>query len=414
MTPNQFAGMTVRILSGTGAGQERVIASHDGTTFNLATDWDVTPDSSSRFVVVESTWRPGAVSRTSPARFTVPNREGAIIHIVGRAGNAHGRELGYELSPMTRWRIGGASGPAQDADVPPAPTFSLLPTGKGTVEVTGIGFPSFENVRTVQAGTITIHYWNELSGPTAFSLSSPLSEEEEALLLNQAGTAQPGDLLQIDEEIIEVLYSTAGSDRYQVRRGAYDTTPATHGSSTPVYHLLRKTYAMTFSRDFFGSPASGAYAHSLYLPHARIVAADFYVTNAKGNSQTSKVNFTGVQGRGLRTLAGGQVTLQVEGSLAIQTSATPPLFTESGYTINDIFAVVQEAPSGGAVEVRLRVNGQEFCRLTIQDGNTMSNVRYGFDLPAIQGMSKIDLDVLDVPIGPNTKPGRDLTVTIRL
>jgi hypothetical protein len=414
LTPNQFAGMAVRILSGKGAGQERIVASHDVNTFNVATDWDVTPDSSSRFVVVESTWRPGAVSRTSPSRFTVPNREGAIVHVIGRAGNAHGRELGYDVSPMTRWRIGGAAGPGRDADVPPQPTFSLFPTGKGTIEVTGIGFTSLENVRTVQAGTITIHYWDELSGPTSYSLSTRLNADEEVLSLEPAGVAQPGDLLQIDREIVEVVSSASGGLVYQVRRGTYDTTPVAHEASAPVYHLLRKTYAMTFSRDFFGSPASGTYAYSILLPNSRIAAADFYVTNTRGSSQTSKLNFTGVEGRGLRTLSGGQVTLQVEGNLAIQSSATPAFVAEAGYSVGDIFAVVQEAPRGGSIDLRLRVNGEEFCRLTIPDGGTMSNVRYGFDLPPIQSMSTIDLDVLSVPVGTYTRPGRDLTVTIRL
>ena len=42
--------------------------------------------------------------------FRVPNRENAVVHISGRAANVHDRECSYELSPLTRWTIGGAAG----------------------------------------------------------------------------------------------------------------------------------------------------------------------------------------------------------------------------------------------------------------------------------------------------------------
>lgn len=411
---NEFAGMIAKIISGRGAGQERVIASHDNDTFQVVGDWSELPDVTSRFVVVEAAWRPGATSVTSPAQFVALNRHGATIHVTGRAGNAHGREVGYEISPLTRWRIGGGSGGTRDADVPPAPTFGLVATGQGTIEVTGLAFPVFENTRTIQAGTLTLHFWDELAGSTAYHLPGTLDMTGEWVTLNRPGTARPGDLIQMSNEVMEVREVTLDGLNYQVLRGAYDTLPRTHVPGAPIYHMARKNYVMAFGRDFFGSPASGTYAYMVFLPDSRIAAADLYMTNSRGNSQTTKLNFTGTIDDGLRTLAGGQITLQVEGNLAIQTSACPPFAVESPHSVRDVFAILREAPLGAPVDLRLRVNDDEYCRLTIPTGSTMSNVVDGFELSPLQTMARISLDVLSVGAGVDTAPGRDLTVTIRL
>ena len=81
--------------------------------------------------------------------FRVPNRENAMVHISGRSANVHDRECSYELSPLTRWTIGGA---AADKDVPPPPIFGLNSPGQGRCEVSGIGFTNLENTRTISAG----------------------------------------------------------------------------------------------------------------------------------------------------------------------------------------------------------------------------------------------------------------------
>jgi hypothetical protein len=53
----------------------------------------------------------------------------------------------------------------------------------------------------------------------------------------------------------------------------------------------------------------------------------------------------------LRTPSGGQLSIQVEGYLAIQLNSAPPLVIEDGHSVRDVFAVVGEAPSGAPVEL---------------------------------------------------------------
>lgn len=47
----------VRIVEGQGAGQERLIVACDGTRLDLDTPWNITPDSTSRYVIGGITWR---------------------------------------------------------------------------------------------------------------------------------------------------------------------------------------------------------------------------------------------------------------------------------------------------------------------------------------------------------------------
>ena len=84
---------------------------------------DVEPDATSQFVVAEAGWRFGAMAKTSPVQFEIPNRTGAVLQISGRAANVNDVESPAELCTLTRWtdRRRGHG----DSDVPPAPVFAL-------------------------------------------------------------------------------------------------------------------------------------------------------------------------------------------------------------------------------------------------------------------------------------------------
>ena len=58
-----------------------------------------------------------------------------------------------------------------DGDTPPQPVFGLNPAGQGTVELLGIGFETLANTHTIEAGTLGLFYWDELSSPTTYSLA---------------------------------------------------------------------------------------------------------------------------------------------------------------------------------------------------------------------------------------------------
>lgn len=414
MLPNEYSGATVRVTQGTGAGQERIIANNSATTITTTTPWGVNPDASSCFLIADSTWQFGASSNGSPVSFSVPNREGVTVDISGRAANVFDEESAYELSPLTSWRISGVTGDTQDSDVPGQANFGLAAIGQGNIEISGISFVSLDNTRTINAGTLTLVYWDELTGPSNILLSNNIGPTDAALMLTTEITAQTGALIQIDSEIAIIQQQAINSNSIQVSRGECGTNANAHLAQTAVYLLQQKTFIMAFALEFFGSPASGSYAFSANLPDVRMALAEFFVTNSIGNSPVSTQLFTSTNDAGLRTLSGGQLLIQVEGPLAIQTNAAPPLLVERPHSVRDVYAVVQQASLSGPIVMQVTQSGQAYCQLTIPAGATISNVVDGFALGPLQTQAEIGLDILSVVQASDTPAGSDLTVSIRL
>ena len=410
MPENEYRGMTARIVTGKGAGQERTIAANTATTLTLTSDWTVEPDATSRFTVAEPGWRFGSTAKAGPVRFEVPNRTGAVVQISGRAANALDVESAAELCTLTRWKIGGAG--QGDADVPPAPVFAvgLARAGNGLVELSAVSFPDPANTHSITAGTLALYYWDELKGCSSHALAGAVEPEDEIVQLSAAGEAAAGDYIQVGKEILQVEEAAGGGTQYRVLRGAHASTPAAYGAGTPVYHLEKKLAIVPFVKDFFGSPLSGGWSHPVSMPNTRVASAEFSVTNGRGASEVSAGCLTRNADSGLRTLAGGQFSIQVEGFLAIDTAPAPEIIVEAARSVRDVFAVLRDAPDG---EVRLAItlDGTEYCNLTIAAGSMISNVVDGFELIPLEAGGRIALEV--VAVGPN-QPGADLTVVIRL
>jgi hypothetical protein len=410
MVPDAWRGMTVRITRGRGAGQERTVASNSATEVTIVGTWAVTPDATSWFVIAEAGWHFGAAAAASPVEFDVPNRMGMTVHVTGRAANVNDREAGLEVSPVTRWRIAGA---AADADVPPPPAFCLIARGSGTAELVAVGFDDLTNTRTVSSATLTLHYWNELWSPSLIELAADMDASGDMMYLSARGHCAKGGYVQIDREVVQIEEVLSDGWIYRVRRGALGSVAAEHWTQTFIYHLTKKTFVVPFARDFFGSPASETFSFPIALPDARIAAGEMFATNSKGNSPVAEQCFTATEDGGLRTGSGGQFTIQVQDWLAVQTAAAPALVVQESHALRDVFAVVREAPTGGNIEMHLRLDDYVFAVLVIADGSTSSNVVNGFGLLPLTVGGQVNLDIVAVPQAPGSTPGRDLTVTIR-
>lgn len=413
-TTDQFKGMIVRLTRGLGAGQERVIEANDTQRLSVTPPWDITPDATTRFVIAANGWQFGAASATSPVEFDVPAYRGYTIQITGRAANVNGQESAPELSPVTRYQLGGSAS-GGDGDRPPQPSFALEVMGDGSLLLSSVGYSTLENTRTVSAGTLNLFVWSErnedapprlkeeltLAGTTfEFEVEPPLESRPEE-----------GTRLQIGNEIVVVQSVDAGV--YTIARAAYGSDAAAYDAGTSFYPLERKSYVVPFVRDFFGSPAADTFNYPVYLPDVRVGAADFFVTNSFGDSDRQENAYSDRADLGLRTLSGGQLTFQFEGPLAIGSSLTPPLIAERDQAIRNIQAVVAEAPTGGDVVVRILHDDQPYVELTIADGAIASPVRDGFGLPPIGNEDRLTMEIVNVPPSNAGTPGRDLTVILR-
>jgi len=411
MVANGYQGMIVRITRGTGASQERAIASNTTTALQIALPWNTQPDATSYFVVAESGWHAGATANASPVQFEIPNRTGATVHISGRAANVNNEESPLELCTVTRWVIGGAGG--LDADVPPVPSFGLGFSSAfgGSIDLSGVSFTDLTNTHTISAGTFTLHYFAELDGLPTLSLAAAIGPQDTLANLNEPSTAAVGSFIQIEAEVLQIAAVLNNGSSFQLVRGVQTSAGAAHASGALVYLLSSKTQIVPFAPDFFGSPASGTWSFPIFLPDCRITSAELFVTNIKGNSPTAAICVTQADDYGLRTLAGGQYSFQVEGFLAIETGATPDIIVENKYSVRDVYAVVRQAPVGGPIQFQVNQNGTPYCALSIADGQTVSNSADGAQLPLLMPGATLSLDI--TMVGP-TNPGADLTVVIRL
>jgi len=408
MQPNAYRGMTVRITRGTGAGQEQEILANDATTVTVSPAWVVEPDSTSFFAIGEAGWHFGALTASSPVNLTIPNLPGETVQITGRSANVNDVECSPQLCVVTRWQITGAAG--SDTDVPAAPAFGLNagPTG-GTVQISGISFTDFTNTHTISAGTVTLSYWDELNGTPTTTLSAPITDSDGTVSLSAPGTVTTGDLIQIDSELLQVT-GIGGGAQCSAARGIQGSAAAGHGAGAAVYRLGQQTTILPFPPGFFGSPYSGQWSCPLLLPHVRIASAQLYVTNAFGDSPTATVCVAHTIDNGLRTLMGGQYSIQVNGFLAVDQSVAPALVVETKRSVGTIYAVLGTA-ADAAVQIQLNVNGASYCSLTIPAGMIVSNSIDGFTLKPLNMGDQLTLSV--VAVG-QTYPGADLTVFIQL
>lgn len=409
-----YSGMTVRLNSGTGAGQERKIVTNDMTVLTVSPGWSLVPDSTSTFVITESAWRFGAISRTSPAEFEIPNQMGTIIEVSGRAANVNNQEGAAELCPVTRWVVGGNPGSQLDSEVSGPPGYFLTAPGQGNLQLSQVSFNSLTNTRSVTAGTLQTVYFDELQAPSPYLLATGLDAMATAVSLNAPPPPSAGQAIQIGAELMTVLSVNTTLNTCTVARGQLGSTATPHAAQDSVLWLGSKTYVVPFARDFFENTASQNFAHTIHMPDVRVVAAEFSVSNSRGDSSSAIQCYTSTADTGLRTCSGGQFSIQVGGYLAVQQNAAPPLLIEAAHAPRDIRASLAEPSGGKDVVLQLFQSGTAYCTLTIPIGQTVSNIIDGKTLPPLQGGSTLRLDVAQVGQAPDGAPGRDLTVTVRL
>ena len=226
---------------------------------------------------------------------------------------------------------------------------------------------SLENTHTVSSGTLSLHYWDELAGRPTLVLQSAMGVPDATVELASPGTATAGSLVQIDDEVMRVDAVQNGGTRYEVTRGMYGSRCGIACGDGDGVRPADADLDRAVPGNFFGSPYSGSWSFAVGMPDVRIAAAELFVTNARGNGATGAICLTGTTDSGLRTLSGGQYSLQVDGYLAVEQGATPALVVDATHAVRDVFAVLGEAADAD-VRVRVDVDGAEYCTLTVTAG----------------------------------------------
>jgi hypothetical protein len=415
LTPDEWIGRTVVIRSGTGKGQERQISAHSPSVFTISEAWTTTPDATSQFAVVQTEWTEAQESESSEIVVFLPLLSTETFEINLRSVAADGDELTSADSPTVIWQIGVGGPGGADTGVPPAAAFGFRLLEGGTVSVGGFAFGQFTNLSSAYAARLGLWFWDELSAPTPLSLTTAIDNSAE--LLTVTGLIQPladGDMIQIGEELIRIVARVGLTSEYQVERSRYLSPASAHAAGALVFQLDRREEVIALLPGLLGSTAGARFRYNTLIPYVRIAAADLAIYNRLGQGAVREECYTQVIDGGLRTLSGGQIAFSVAGYLAIESSAATAYITEREMAIGDVYATVVEPPVGADIQLAVRVNGAEYCTLTIPSGSFTSPPVSRFNVAPIPEGAKITFDILSVPPASVGTPGRDLTVFLQV
>ena len=408
-----YAGMVVRLIEGTGRGQERLIANNSGTTLTVTPQWLIQPDVTSEFVIADGSWKFAAVSATSPAKFEIAYQTGRAIQISGRSANVNNQECDADLCPLTRWTLGGGK---PDIGLAGPPGFTLSAPGAGALTLSQVGFEDLTNISSVTSGTLQLFGWNELLTPSGYVLAAAIDSSASTVQLSPAANLTVGQILQIGNELVTIL-QPIGAGTYSVTRASFGSTAGAHNAGDVVFPLTQETLVVPFASGFFLNRASQNYLHTLDLPDQRICAAELYVTNSFGDGLTNGACYLSPTQSGLRTLSGGQFTFQVSGFPTNAQNAAPAVLVAASHAVRDVRASVNRPPAGYDLAIDLLQNGSPYCSLKIDSGTYTSSITDGLTLLPLVGGASLTMNVAlaSVPNFPGSaNPGQDLTVTIRL
>lgn len=170
--------------------------------------------------------------------------------------------------------------------------------------------------------------------------------------------------------------------------------------------LHRRTSLIPFVGSFFGTPASGEWLGTVPLADAVVWAAELQLTNARGPGSVGRLALAD----GLRTLSGGQITLRVDGTLAVDSSPSSDVVVENDHKIGAIRGYLKRPPTGSRLEVVVTQDGTALASLRFAPGQVISDVVDGQILPKVRSKARLGLQITTVGM---EQPGAGLTVALQ-
>ena len=83
-----------------------------------------------------------------------------------------------------------------------APIFGLATAGRGSIEVSSVGFENLENTRGIRRGTLMLHCWDELKGIPSLRLAADITDLATSIVLASPVQWTDGVLVQIGSEVL--------------------------------------------------------------------------------------------------------------------------------------------------------------------------------------------------------------------
>ena len=340
------------------------------------------------------------------------------------AGELPGEEREFLLQEYDVAAFTDAADPNQDFEGgvivsaiarPPTPSFGVAVQQDGLVRFSGIGFTTLDNsTKFIDTATFQVHHRSDIASE-ATTLSVGLNTSETSWTVADGTKLTAGELVAIGGEIIKV--DTINGNVITVTRARKGSTAEAHSSGAKLWGITRTDFPYTFPFNAFSGLAGsvgGSWQGQAELGGQRVVAVDCFMTNRKGDSPTTTNNFTtGFQNNGLRVFNGSQLDFVIEGRLAIESSAGPPLTIDRAMPIKDVVLRVDDnkGPTGADLLVDIVVAGVKVITgVKIAAGQTLGSTAAFAELDFIPADTPVSMDITQVG---STIPGERLVASVR-
>jgi len=171
------------------------------------------------------------------------------------------------------------------------------------------------------------------------------------------------------------------------------------------FHVM----SFPFEPEFFSGEEWENWQGRIELPCAQPWAIEGWATNVFGRSE-SLIKVANVWSN--RTLLGGRIDLEVEGTLGIESDAVAEIAAPYAFAAQWVWAYVEGAPQGAGIRAMVTRNGADWCEVVIADGAYGAvALRNGLALERLEAGDKIGLDITAVG---TTFPGSRLVVQVMM
>jgi hypothetical protein len=402
LTTNEERGRSLYIFAGTGAGYEYLIESNTSTAITIVGDWRVTPDSTSRYVILDSdlgTTITADVSdnpetdKTVALRLELKNYAGRVIILTGHMVTADGKRSIAALAPRREVYIAGVATSGGGAGTAPTITFTPAVYGYGAISVTGCAISGASTLGKLQGVTVTVFYVDEMTADVWASLGSSVGSGDPLIVgvtLNGSRITTVGKLdftvgqylLFNDAGHYEIgkLTAMSGLTWTLARPGYFGGAIADHASGTKLYIIQERTFTFAPSAvDYSASPTTITVSDQMdcQLPNALVVAMSVAATFNGATGTRTIQNTARATVPGLRTLVGYNYRWQLAGTLAVNQLGLQQI-VQFESSIRVAFARAGTGPTGAALTIAVEkstdngVNWSSILTVTIAAGSTES------------------------------------------
>ena len=297
---------------------------------------------------------------------------------------------------------------------PPLPSFVVGLQQDGFARFLGIGFPVLDNsTKFITTATFTAFHRSDIA-----NAATTLGVDADALTTSwtvASGAALAVDgLYAINGEIIKV--ETIDGNVVTLARAQKGSTAAAHVTGDTLWAVSSTGFTFAFPFNAFSGLAGslgGSWEGQAELNSQRIVAAECFVTNRKGDSPTATNNYGALQYNGLRTFNGGQFDFVIDGVLEITSTRAPEFQLDRAMPVKDVILTTDKnkGPLGDDIQVNVVVGGVDFITgIQIDDGKEIGSTAAFAELGFIPADTPFTVHVTKVG---TTFPGERLVASVR-